>query len=128
MNYDLAEEELELYAMVKDFADTVVAPRSYEADTKHELPMDIVAQMGELGLFGLPFPEEYGGQGGNYFALCLAIEALARQLRPVERLQLAFHRPRRRVDQSRLPGDEHGGAGRVLRLRDQVGGRGPRRA
>mgnify|MGYP003556986557 CR=1 FL=1 len=78
MNYDLAEEELELYAMVKDFADTVVAPRSYEADTKHELPMDIVAQMGELGLFGLPFPEEYGGQGGNYFALCLAIEALAR--------------------------------------------------
>jgi alkylation response protein AidB-like acyl-CoA dehydrogenase len=64
--------------MVKDFADTVVAPRSYDADRKHELPMDVVAQMGELGLFGLPFPEEYGGQGGDYFALCLAIEALAR--------------------------------------------------
>ena len=40
--------------------------------------MDVVAQMGELGLFGLPFPEEYGGQGGDYMALCLAIEALAR--------------------------------------------------
>jgi alkylation response protein AidB-like acyl-CoA dehydrogenase len=78
MNHDLADEERELAAMVKDFADTVVAPRSYEADSKHELPMDIVAHMGELGLFGLPFPEEYGGQGGNYFALCLAIEALAR--------------------------------------------------
>ncbi|MCC6269909.1 MAG: acyl-CoA dehydrogenase family protein [Microbacteriaceae bacterium] len=74
----LTEDERDLYAMVKDFADTVVAPRSYDADTKHELPMDVVAHMGELGLFGLPFPEEYGGQGGDYFALCLAIEALAR--------------------------------------------------
>jgi alkylation response protein AidB-like acyl-CoA dehydrogenase len=78
MTHDLTEEERELAAMVRDFAETVVAPRSYEADTKHELPMDVVAQMGELGLFGLPFPEEYGGQGGDYFALCLAIEALAR--------------------------------------------------
>lgn len=78
MNPDMTDEERDLYEMVKDFADTVVAPRSYEADTKHELPMDIVARMGELGLFGLPFPEEYGGQGGDYFALCLAIEAIAR--------------------------------------------------
>lgn len=78
MSPDITEDERDLYAMVKDFADTVIAPRSYEADTKHELPMDIVAQMGELGLFGLPFPEEYGGQGGDYFALCLAIEAIAR--------------------------------------------------
>ncbi len=78
MSPDITEDERDLYNMVKDFADTVVAPRSYEADTKHELPMDIVAQMGDLGLFGLPFPEEYGGQGGDYFALCLAIEAIAR--------------------------------------------------
>lgn len=78
MNPELTEDELDLYEMVKDFADTVVAPRSYEADTKHELPMDVVEKMGELGLFGLPFPEEVGGQGGDYFALCLAIEALAR--------------------------------------------------
>lgn len=78
MNPEITEDERDLYEMVKDFADNVVAPRSYEADTKHELPMDIVAQMGDLGLFGLPFPEEVGGQGGNYFALCLAIEALAR--------------------------------------------------
>lgn len=78
MNPEISEDESDLYAMVKDFADNVVAPRSYEADTKHELPMDIVAQMGDLGLFGLPFPEEVGGQGGDYFALCLAIEALAR--------------------------------------------------
>ncbi|MEO7545873.1 MAG: acyl-CoA dehydrogenase family protein, partial [Terrimesophilobacter sp.] len=78
MNPEITEDESDLYAMVKDFADNVVAPRSYEADTKHELPMDIVAQMGDLGLFGLPFPEEVGGQGGDYFALCLAIEAIAR--------------------------------------------------
>ena len=78
MTHAMTDEEQELYDLVKGFADTVVAPRSYEADTKHELPMDVVAQMGEMGLFGLPFPEEYGGQGGDYFALCLAVEALAR--------------------------------------------------
>jgi short/branched chain acyl-CoA dehydrogenase len=78
MNYDLTDEEQALSDMVKDFADTVVAPASYEADRDHRLPMDVVAQMGELGLFGLPFPEDVGGQGGNYLALCLAIEALAR--------------------------------------------------
>ena len=83
MNHDrtdpaLSDAEQELYDLVKDFADTVVAPRSYEADKNHELPMDVVAQMGEMGLFGLPFPEEFGGQGGDYFTLCLAIEALAR--------------------------------------------------
>ncbi|MBW9108731.1 acyl-CoA dehydrogenase family protein [Microbacterium ureisolvens] len=76
--YDLTDEERELAALVRQFADEVVAPVSYEADRTHTLPMDVVAQMGELGLFGLPFPEEYGGQGGDYFALCLAIEALGR--------------------------------------------------
>ena len=74
----MSEDEHDLYELVKEFADEVVAPRSYEADTKHELPMDVVEKMAELGLFGLPFPEEFGGQGGDYFSLCLAIEALAR--------------------------------------------------
>ena len=76
--HDLTDEEQQLYDMVCEFADTVVAPQSYEADRTHTLSMDVVAQMGELGLFGLPFPEEYGGQGGDYMALGLAIEALAR--------------------------------------------------
>ena len=76
--HDLTDEEQQLYDMVCEFADTVVAPQSYEADRTHTLSMDVVAQMGELGLFGLPFPEEVGGQGGDYMALCLAIEALAR--------------------------------------------------
>lgn len=76
--HDLTDDERELAAMVRTFADEVVAPRSYEADRTHTLPLDVVVQMGELGLFGLPFPEEVGGQGGDYFALCLAIEALGR--------------------------------------------------
>lgn len=75
---DLTPEERELAGMTREFAETVVAPRSYEADRTHTLPMDVVAQMGDLGLFGLPFPEEHGGQGGDYLALGIAIEALAR--------------------------------------------------
>lgn len=78
MTADLNEEELELSAMVRDFAESVVAPQAYEADRTHTLSMDVVGQMGELGLFGLPFPEEVGGQGGDYMALGIAIEALAR--------------------------------------------------
>lgn len=78
MTEDLTAEEVELAAMVRDFAETVVAPQAYEADRTHTLSMDVVGQMGELGLFGLPFPEEVGGQGGDYMALGIAIEALAR--------------------------------------------------
>jgi len=74
----LNEEQRELAAMVRDFAEQVVAPQAYEADRTHTLNLDVVRQMGELGLFGLPFPEEHGGQGGDYLALGLAIEALAR--------------------------------------------------
>ena len=74
----LDDEQRKLSQVVRDFADSVVAPAAYRYDTERRLPMEIIAQMGELGLFGLPFPEEYGGQGGDYFALCLAIEALGR--------------------------------------------------
>jgi short-chain 2-methylacyl-CoA dehydrogenase len=77
-SYDLSDEEQRLIDQVKDFADTVVAPAAYEYDTKRELPYGIIAQMGEMGLFGLPFPKEYGGQGKTYFQLCLAIEQLSR--------------------------------------------------
>ncbi|UJP13581.2 acyl-CoA dehydrogenase family protein [Microbacterium elymi] len=77
-SYDVSDDERELAGLVRGFADDVIAPIAYEADRTHTLPLDVVAQMGELGLFGLPFPEEYGGQGGTYFALCLAIEAIGR--------------------------------------------------
>jgi alkylation response protein AidB-like acyl-CoA dehydrogenase len=74
----LTGEEQELAGMVRAFAEEVVAPQSYEADRSATLSLDIVAQMGDLGLFGLPFPEEVGGQGGDYAALCVALEALGR--------------------------------------------------
>ena len=76
--YGLSDEEQALVNRVRDFADNVVAPAAYEYDTKRELPYDIIAEMGRMGLFGLPFPVEYGGQGKNYFQFCLAIEQLSR--------------------------------------------------
>lgn len=76
--YDVTDDERELAGMVRDFAENVIAPVAYEADRTKTLPLDVVAQMGELGLFGLPFPEKVGGQGGNYFAFGLAIEGIAR--------------------------------------------------
>ncbi|SDN80733.1 hypothetical protein SAMN05216368_107205 [Cryobacterium flavum] len=78
MSYELTPTQQTLSDMVRDFADTVVAPAAYEYDTKRRLPYGIIAQMGEMGLFGLPFPKEYGGQGSDYFSLCLAVEQLAR--------------------------------------------------
>jgi short-chain 2-methylacyl-CoA dehydrogenase len=78
MDFDLSQEQLDFRAAVREFAEEVVAPRAAEMDERHELPMDVVKQMGELGLFGLPFPEEYGGSGADFLTLCLAIEELAR--------------------------------------------------
>ena len=76
--FDLTDEQSRLRDEVRDFADTVVAPAAYEYDTKRELPYDIIRAMGDMGLFGLPFPIEYGGRGKDYFSLCLAVEQLSR--------------------------------------------------
>lgn len=75
---ELTEEEQQLAQMVREFTDEVVAPQAVEADRTRTLSMDVVKQMGEMGLFGLPFDEKYGGQGGSFTALGLAIEGLAR--------------------------------------------------
>lgn len=76
--FELTDEQRRLRAEVRDFADTVVAPAAYEYDTKRSLPYGIIAEMGRMGLFGLPFPVEYGGQGKDYLSLCLAVEQLGR--------------------------------------------------
>lgn len=78
MMYELTPEQQKLQNEVREFADQVVAPAAYKYDTERRLPLDIIAQMGDMGLFGLPFPTEIGGQGKDYFSLCLAVEALAR--------------------------------------------------
>ena len=77
---DLELDELyqDLVDVVREFAQQVVAPVSAKHDAEHSFPYDVVAQMGELGLFGLPISEEYGGSGGDYFALALALEELGR--------------------------------------------------
>src|SRR2546429_1727551 len=78
MDFELSEEHAALRASVREFAREVVAPVIGEHYEKHTFPYEIVRQMGAMGLFGLPFPEEYGGMGGDYFALCIALEELAR--------------------------------------------------
>ena len=78
MDFRLSDEHEALRKTVEEFAREVVAPQAERFDRTGEFPYEIVRQMGEMGLFGLPFPEEYGGMGGDFFALCLAIEELAR--------------------------------------------------
>ena len=74
----LTDEQLQLKKITQEFAQEVVAPVSYHHDKTKTFPYDVVKQMGEMGLFGLPFPEELGGMGGDYFTLCLALEELAK--------------------------------------------------
>jgi hypothetical protein len=74
----LPKEYDDLRATVADFARTVVAPVSAKHDEEYSFPYEVIAKMGEIGLFGLPFPEEYGGMGGDYFALALAVEELGK--------------------------------------------------
>ncbi len=74
----LPDEYQQLAKTVRDFAQSVVAPVAARHDKEHSFPYEVVAGMAEMGLFGLPFPEEWGGMGGDYFALCLALEELGK--------------------------------------------------
>ncbi|WP_062429133.1 acyl-CoA dehydrogenase family protein [Herbidospora daliensis] len=74
----LSEDHEDLRKTVEAFARDEVAPVIGDLYEKGEFPYDIVRKMGAMGLFGLPIPEEHGGMGGDYFALCLALEELAR--------------------------------------------------
>jgi alkylation response protein AidB-like acyl-CoA dehydrogenase len=78
LDYRLDEEHETLRKTVAEFAHDVVGPVIGDYCERAEFPYPIIRQMGEMGLFGLPIPEEYGGMGGDYLALCLAIEELAR--------------------------------------------------
>jgi short/branched chain acyl-CoA dehydrogenase len=76
--FRLNEEQEALRGTVEEFAREVVAPVIGGYYERGEFPYEIVAKMGKLGLFGLPFPEEYDGMGGDYLALCLVLHELAR--------------------------------------------------
>jgi short-chain 2-methylacyl-CoA dehydrogenase len=78
VSYRLEDHYEELRATVAEFARDVVAPVIGDYYERREFPYEIVARMAKLGLFGLPFPEEYGGMGGDLFAFCIALEELAR--------------------------------------------------
>ena len=78
MEFELPEEHRAFRKVVREFAEHEVAPYAAEWDRTHTFPTDIVHEMGKLGLFGLIFPEEYGGADADFMSLCIAIEEVAR--------------------------------------------------
>ena len=78
MSFALSLEHEELRAMVRAWAEDAIAPHIAEWDRKHHFPVDVVHQMGELGLLGITSPEEYGGGNGDFTSLCVAIEEVGR--------------------------------------------------
>ncbi|MGZ4704782.1 MAG: acyl-CoA dehydrogenase family protein [Acidimicrobiales bacterium] len=78
MSRELTPEQESLRKVVRDFAVNEIAPHAEAWDRDHTFPVDTVLAMGELGLFGIPFPEEYGGGGADLTTLCVALEELGR--------------------------------------------------
>jgi butyryl-CoA dehydrogenase len=78
MNFDLSDEQKAIRQTVREFAVERVAPRAEEMDREEAFPYDLVKEMAELGLLGLPFPEEYGGAGADTVSYALAVMELAR--------------------------------------------------
>ncbi len=78
MNFDLTEEQQAIRRLVRDFADGEVRPVAEELDRDKRFPYEIVAKLGELGLMGVPYPEEYGGGGADTLSYAITIEELAR--------------------------------------------------
>jgi alkylation response protein AidB-like acyl-CoA dehydrogenase len=78
VNFDLAEEHELVRRTVRDFAEQRIAPVAAELDREERFPYDIVAELAELGLMGMPIPEEYGGAGGDTLSYAIAIEELTR--------------------------------------------------
>ena len=78
MDFEPTEEQRMFRRMVREFAEREIAPRASEIDQTDEFPWDIFHRMGELGLYGLPFPEEYSGSDAGYTCLVIALEEIAR--------------------------------------------------
>jgi short-chain 2-methylacyl-CoA dehydrogenase len=78
VNYDLTEEQQLVRQTVREFAEARIAPVAEELDRESRFPYDIVAELAELGLMGIPIPEEYGGAGGDTVSYALAVEELTR--------------------------------------------------
>ncbi|HEY3293750.1 MAG TPA: acyl-CoA dehydrogenase family protein [Candidatus Nanopelagicaceae bacterium] len=74
----LSEDHKMLAETVRDFANQVIAPVAAKHDREQSFPYEVIKKMGAMGIFGLPFPEDVGGMGGDFLSLCLAIEEIAR--------------------------------------------------
>ncbi|QRF24467.1 acyl-CoA dehydrogenase [Alicyclobacillus sp. TC] len=77
MNFEFTSEQQEIRKMVRDFAREVILPKAAEIDEKDEFPREIIRQMGNLGMMGLPIPEEWGGVGADFVSYILAIEEIS---------------------------------------------------
>ena len=78
MDFTLNEEQLAIRDTCREFAEQEIKPLAEEMDQTGKFPYGLVRKMGELGLLGLPFPEEYGGAGADFLSYCLAIEEISR--------------------------------------------------
>jgi len=78
MDFDLSDEQRAVRDLCREFATDVVAPAAPALDREHRFGYDVVRQMGELGLFGLPFAERWGGAGGDFLSYCIAVEEISR--------------------------------------------------
>jgi butyryl-CoA dehydrogenase len=78
MDFSLNEEQLAIRDTCREFAEQEIKPLAEEMDRTGEFPYALIKKMGELGLLGLPFPEEYGGAGADFLSYCLAIEEISR--------------------------------------------------
>jgi short/branched chain acyl-CoA dehydrogenase len=78
MSFELSEDHEQFRRTVRDFAEKEIAPRAAQWDRDHHFPVDVVQRMGDLGLFGLTAPEQYGGADGDFTSLCVAIEEIGR--------------------------------------------------
>ncbi|MGG3988779.1 acyl-CoA dehydrogenase [Bacillus smithii] len=78
MNFELTKEQQMIREMVSDFAEKEIKPYARELDQKAEFPYETFKKMGELGLLGIPFPEKYGGSGGDTISYCIAVEEIGK--------------------------------------------------
>src|SRR6476646_395378 len=78
IDFELSEEQEAFRKVVREFAESEIGPHVETWDRTHEFPVDTVTAMGDLGLFGLPFPPEYGGSGADFITFCVALEELGR--------------------------------------------------
>ena len=76
--FELSEDHELFRKVVREFAEAEVAPHIADWDRDHHFPVELIGKMGDLGLFGLIAPEQYGGSGGDFTSLCVAIEELGR--------------------------------------------------